>query len=75
RALHLSNTERRKRVGNDHRKMIDAIEQQDASRLIKLMDSHRAASRKILQDVLGPSLSPALISLPQSSAAMRSARG
>ncbi|WP_280218485.1 GntR family transcriptional regulator [Nocardia neocaledoniensis] len=74
RALHLSNAERRKRVGNDHQRMIDAVEQQDASRLIKLMDSHRAASRKILQDMLGPSLSPALMALPQSSAAMRSAR-
>lgn len=75
RRLHLSNPERRKRVGLDHHKMIEAIEQRDRQRLIKLMDSHRAASRKILQDMLGPALSPALMSLPQSSSSARTGRG
>jgi DNA-binding GntR family transcriptional regulator len=65
RTLHLSNAERRKRVGSDHRKMIEAIQVQDGPRLIKLMDNHRAASRKILQDMLGTSLTAALMSLPQ----------
>jgi DNA-binding GntR family transcriptional regulator len=74
RTLHLSNAERRKKVGADHRKMIEAIEAQDSARLIKLMDGHRAASRKILQDMLGPSLTPALMSLPQSSSAARAPR-
>jgi len=66
RTLHLSNPERRKRVGVDHRKMIEAIQDRDMPRLIKLMDLHRSASRKILQDMLGSSLSTALMSLPQS---------
>lgn len=65
RTLHLSSSESRKRVSADHAKMIDAIEEQDAPRLIKLMDAHRSASRKILQDMLGSSLSSALMSLPQ----------
>lgn len=75
RTLHLSNPERRKRVAADHRKMIEAIQDRDAPRLIKLMDSHRSASRKILQDMLGSSLSSALMSLPQSAASIGSRRG
>jgi DNA-binding GntR family transcriptional regulator len=74
RTLHLSNPERRKRVSADHRKMIEAIQDHDAPRLIKLMDSHRSASRKILQDMLGSSLSSALMSLPQSSVSVGSRR-
>lgn len=74
RTLHLSNAERRKRVGSDHRKMIDAIAAQDSTRLLKLMDGHRAASRGILQDMLGPALAPALVSLPQNSTNLRSGR-
>lgn len=66
RTLHLSNPERRKRVAADHQKMIEAIQDQDGPRLIKLMDAHRSTSRKILQDMLGSSLSTALMSLPQS---------
>ncbi len=65
RVLHLSNPERRKRVAGDHAAMIAAIERRDANLLIKLMDDHRSASRAILQDMLGPSLPPALLSLPQ----------
>jgi DNA-binding GntR family transcriptional regulator len=68
RALHLSNAERRRRVAADHRKMIEAIDEHDTAKLIKLMDAHRSASRKILQDMLGTSLSSALMSLPQSGA-------
>ena len=75
RTLHLSNPERRKRVGADHRKMIEAIQDQDGPRLIKLMDSHRSASRKILQDMLGSSLSTALMSLPQSATHITTRRG
>jgi DNA-binding GntR family transcriptional regulator len=71
----LSNPERRKRVAADHRKMIDAIDERDLPRLIKLMDSHRSASRKILQDMLGSSLSSALTSLPQSMSGTSSRRG
>ncbi|WP_228032099.1 GntR family transcriptional regulator [Mycolicibacterium sp. P9-22] len=74
RTLHLSNAERRKRVGSDHRKMIDAIASKDLTRLLKLMDAHRAASRGILQDMLGPALTPALVSLPQSSTALKAGR-
>lgn len=72
RTLHLSNAGRRKHVASDHQKMIEAIEQQSVPRLIKLMDNHRATSRKILQDMLGPGLSPALVSLPQSIASSSS---
>lgn len=74
RTLHLSNPERRKRVPADHRKMIEAIRDRDAPQLIKLTDSHRSASRKILQDMLGSSLSSALMSLPQSSVGIGSRR-
>lgn len=74
RTLHLSNAERRKRVSSDHLKMIEAVEQKDVARLIKLMDSHRTASRKILQDMLGPALSPALMALPQTFGAARASR-
>ncbi|MFD5811259.1 GntR family transcriptional regulator [Rhodococcus sp. 14C212] len=67
RSLHLSNTERRRRVTEDHQKMIEAIEAKDAERLVSLMDAHRSTSRQMLQDMLGSSLSQALLSLPQSS--------
>ena len=66
RSLHLSSPEAKKRVSVQHSKMINAIKERDTSRLIKLMDNHRAASRKVLQDLLGTSLSPAFAALPQS---------
>ncbi len=74
RSLHLSNPERRKRVPGDHQKMIEAIVDRDAPRLIKLMDSHRTASRKLLQDMFGATLSPALTSLPQNARASTAGR-
>ncbi|WP_280218362.1 GntR family transcriptional regulator [Nocardia neocaledoniensis] len=74
RTLHLSNAGRRKQVSSDHQKMIDAIEQKERTRLIRLMDSHRGASRKTLQDMLGPTLAPALVSLPQSFPTPRGSR-
>ena len=66
RALHLSNYERRKRVEGDHDKMIEAIEEKDSEALIALMDDHRAASRRLLLEMLGTTLPPSLLSLPQS---------
>jgi DNA-binding GntR family transcriptional regulator len=66
RALHLSNPERRSHVAVDHDRMIEAIEARDTARLIELQDAHRATSRQLLQDMLGPSLPPSLVSLPQS---------
>jgi DNA-binding GntR family transcriptional regulator len=65
RALHLSNAGRRRNVAKDHDEMIDAIENQDALRLIDLMDHHRGASRSLLQEMLGVNLSPAVVGLPQ----------
>jgi DNA-binding GntR family transcriptional regulator len=66
RALHLSNQERRKRVPGDHDAMIAAIERRDTAKLIALMDKHRSASRRLLQEMLGSNLPPSLLSLPQS---------
>jgi DNA-binding GntR family transcriptional regulator len=45
--------------------MIDAVEAKDAEKLVTLMDNHRGATRQMLQDMLGSSLSAALLSLPQ----------
>jgi DNA-binding GntR family transcriptional regulator len=71
RVLHLSNQTRRKNVAVDHDHMIAAIEERDTARLISLMDDHRGQSRTMLQDMLGPSLPSALISLPQSGRQLR----
>ncbi|MFJ8001277.1 GntR family transcriptional regulator [Streptomyces sp. NPDC096310] len=65
RTLHLSNPERRRRVATDHDKMITAIEDQDAEKLVRLMDDHRGRSRTTLQDMLGSTLPPSIVSLPQ----------
>lgn len=75
RALHLSSEERRGRVTHDHDGMIDAIVAQDAELLVHLMDDHRAASRRLLQEMLGSSLPQALLSLPQSSSHGHAYRG
>ncbi|XVQ07557.1 GntR family transcriptional regulator [Spirillospora sp. CA-255316] len=65
RALHyISNRGRRRRAYEDHELMIAAIEAQDLEELVRLMDRHRAGSRTLLQDMLGPSTS-AVHSLPQ----------
>ncbi|XVQ14965.1 GntR family transcriptional regulator [Spirillospora sp. CA-255316] len=66
RALHLSNAERRTRVASDHDEMLQAIERQDVDALIVLMDKHRAASRNLLQEMLGAQVPPSLMILPQS---------
>lgn len=68
RALHLSNVDRRKNVARDHDLMIKAVEKRDTARLIELLDKHRAASRKMLQDMLGSYVASSLLSLPQSAA-------
>jgi DNA-binding GntR family transcriptional regulator len=68
RALHLSNPERRSRVAIDHDRMIEAVEARDAGRLIELQDAHRAASRTLLQDMLGQNMPPSMVALPQSAA-------
>jgi DNA-binding GntR family transcriptional regulator len=66
RALHLSNRERRAHVPADHEAMIAAIEARDVEKLIKLQDDHRAASRVLLQDMLGNGLTHFSTTLPQS---------
>ena len=71
RVLHLSNPERRRRVAADHDEMIATIEEQDVKRLIRLMDAHRARSRGMLQDMLGPALASPFLSLPQDSRRVR----
>lgn len=69
RALHYqSNPERRQRAADDHDAMIAAVEAADAEQLIALMDRHRSGSRTMLQNMLGPSLGPALLALPQGAA-------
>lgn len=68
RALHLSNPERRSHVAVDHDRMIEAIEARDTARLIELQDAHRAASRNLLQDMLGANMPPSMMALPQSAA-------
>ncbi|WP_230989922.1 GntR family transcriptional regulator [Rhodococcus oxybenzonivorans] len=66
RALHYqSNSDRRKRAVVDHDAMIAAVEAADADELVALMDRHRSGSRTMLQSMLGPSASPALLRLPQ----------
>lgn len=66
RALHLrSNSDRRKRAVVDHNAMIAAVEAADAEELVALMDRHRSGSRTMLQSMLGPSASQALLGLPQ----------
>ncbi|MGW6336724.1 GntR family transcriptional regulator [Nocardia rhamnosiphila] len=70
RALHLSDDKRREHVAGAHEVMIDAIEDRDVSTLIALMDDHRAASRRLLQEMLGTSLPHALLVLPQTAPAL-----
>ncbi|MFJ8001314.1 GntR family transcriptional regulator [Streptomyces sp. NPDC096310] len=66
RALHYqADPQRRKRAAIDHDAMIAAIEAADAEELIALMDRHRFGSRTMLQDMLGPSADPAVLTLPQ----------
>ena len=65
RALHyISNRARRSRVYEDHELMIEAIASRNHEELVSLMDRHRAGSRTLLLDMLGPS-SPSVRSLPQ----------
>jgi DNA-binding GntR family transcriptional regulator len=66
RALHLSNQQRRKNVARDHDRMVEAIAARDAPLLIELMDHHRAASRQVLQEMLGNHFPASLLRLPQS---------
>ena len=61
RAFQLSNDERRGRVADDHDAMIRAIAKRDTDLLLRLMDEHRAASRRLLQEMLGSSLPQALL--------------
>lgn len=67
RALHyLSNRERRGCAYKDHKLMIAAIEARDREELVHLIDRHRASSRTMLQGMLGPSHTSAVLTLPQS---------
>jgi len=65
RALHLSNGDRRRNVAHDHDAMIAAVERNDVPALVSLMDDHRATSRRLLQEMLDPSIPKDLIALPQ----------
>lgn len=62
-----SNRERRLHTVLDHEEMIKAVEAHDAEHLVALMDNHRCGSRTTLQNMLGPSSSPHLMALSQSS--------
>ncbi|XVQ14990.1 GntR family transcriptional regulator [Spirillospora sp. CA-255316] len=65
RRIHGSSADTRQRMIEDHDRMIEAIERRDGEQLIILMDSHRGATQRILQELLPPAPNPALL-LPQS---------